>query len=186
MPAGIPLATCLNCGEEHRAFYASQAHDCWVKMAEKKPYWHWLLDFQSYGYGVLKTPSDAKFPWHKEITGRTATTFLLQSDLNIGPGTELDTEWYASGEFAKNFPLWWNDPLTGELRVGAKAAGHIGAKAAEDSVPVMVDPGIRNEAWLKKMQDQGFGVGKLDPAIAQAKIHYARAQKEKDNGSGTP
>jgi hypothetical protein len=84
MPAGIPHAVCLHCGEEYPSFYAYMAHDCLVDLKAKKSYGEWLLLFQAFGMGILRTPEDRKFPlFSKVITGKTMLTFHLQSDLYL-------------------------------------------------------------------------------------------------------
>lgn len=96
VPAGVPQAICLACGHQHNAFYAAMSHDCEenVPYAERRPYIEWLELFRRLGFGVLKTVEDTKFPLDKEIPGRTAITFHLQSDLFVGPGWELKTNYY--------------------------------------------------------------------------------------------
>lgn len=96
LPAGIPQATCLACGTDYPAFYAAMAHDCDqnVHFADRKSYIEWLVYFRKLGFGVLKTAGDAKFPLDKVVSGRTALTFHLQSDLCVGPGWELKEAYY--------------------------------------------------------------------------------------------
>jgi hypothetical protein len=88
-PAGAPKATCLNCGQEFWAAYASQSCDCRIKLGDRKIYAEWLIFFQRMGFGVLKSPEDAKFPFDKMLSGRKVLTNHLQTDLEIGPGWEL-------------------------------------------------------------------------------------------------
>ncbi len=100
MPAGIPKATCLKCGLDHEAFYASMAHECRIDFRETRPYHEWILYFQRLGMGVLKGPEARKFPnLDKIITGRTMLTLWFQSDLDIGPGLELNTSIYDTDEW---------------------------------------------------------------------------------------
>jgi hypothetical protein len=91
-PPAVPKATCLGCGHEHDAFYAAMAHDCeaHVRFAEngrpvRDSYANLLALFKRLGFGVLRSPKDAKFPPDKQITVRVALTQHLQSDLFNGP-----------------------------------------------------------------------------------------------------
>lgn len=89
-PAGTPKASCLGCGIEYTPHYASRAHECLLDLGDRRTYAEWLLLFQDWGWGVIKTPQDRKFSsFDREISGRQALTEHLQSDLLIGTGTEL-------------------------------------------------------------------------------------------------
>jgi len=94
VPPGVPRATCLNCLSEHVAFYAQQAHDCRIELAKRDKYLNWLDLFRRLGIGVLKDSDGAKFEIDEEISGRTALTFHLQSDLDLGPDPVLDPDYY--------------------------------------------------------------------------------------------
>lgn len=99
VPAGVPRATCLNCGVEYPAFYACMAHDCYIDLKDRRSYGEWLRFFQHLGYGVLQAPDDAKFPFDFVITGRMMLTEFLQSNIYIAMGHELQPEYY-------NDPKW--------------------------------------------------------------------------------
>lgn len=107
MPAGIPRATCLRCGKEHEAFYAVQAHDCHVVLAERRPYWDWLILFQKWGYGVLRDPDSRKFrTFNQVISGRQMLTEHLQADLHIGPDWPMKFDYYTGPEWQEaGFPV---------------------------------------------------------------------------------
>jgi hypothetical protein len=102
----MPKATCLACGQEYTPYYASQAHDCRISLAEHRPYYEWLLQFQRWGLGVLKTPNDRKFPdFARDVSGRSMLTQHLQSDIHIGPGWELKPSYYKTEEWREaGFP----------------------------------------------------------------------------------
>jgi hypothetical protein len=104
MPAGIPKATCLACGDEHDSFYASMAHDCRIVLRDRHTYGEWLIKFQRWGYGVLKTPEDMKFPWDFKVTGQLMLTEFLQSDLFVAEGHELKDDWYTHSGFLTHQP----------------------------------------------------------------------------------
>jgi len=112
MPAGIPKATCLNCGQEHESFYAIQACDCRISLAERKTYAEWLLYFQRLGMGVLQTPEARKFRFEKVITGRQALTFHLQSDLDSPRAGQEFAEHYCCSFMDAGFPVGAEDILS--------------------------------------------------------------------------
>ncbi len=106
---GMPQANCLSCGAVFTPYYAAMAHDCVVRLAEKAPYWLWLLRFQKWGMGVLRTPADRKFPSFDRsvISGRSMLTQHLQADINVGHGEELLSGHYGSSEFREaGFPAF--------------------------------------------------------------------------------
>ncbi len=98
-PVGTPKATCLNCNEEYTPHYAIRAHECRLDLGERRTYRDWLQQFQAWGWGIIKTPEDRKFSsFDKEVSGRQALTEHLQSDLDVGTGTDL-LQHYSSQPF---------------------------------------------------------------------------------------
>jgi hypothetical protein len=99
-----PRATCLKCGNEHEAWYATSACDCRFPLITdgrpvRRSYLEHLRLLQDLGFGVLRDPVDAKFTPDKQISARQALTMHLQSDLFLGAKYTLDANWYCKGDF---------------------------------------------------------------------------------------